>query len=140
MKETKTFSERLRARSLKATNTRLQVMTVISAYGKAMPFSEIQNALNPVDRVTLYRTIHALSDNGIIHKAIVTESETYYAMCSQSCDSEHHHHQHVHFKCTKCNEVTCVETDVRVQFSIPGHQLAHFEIEASGLCPNCNEL
>lgn len=137
MKDTATYSERLRARSLKATSARVQLMELISDFGKAMPFSEIQKALQPIDRVTLYRTINALVEHGIIHKAIVTEGETYYAMCSHSCDSDHHHHQHVHFKCSACNEVTCVETDVRVQFSIPGHQVAQFEIQASGICPNC---
>ena len=72
------LAELLRERKLKATSTRLEVLSVISDYNKAIPFSEIQNALHNFDRVTLYRTIHALMENGIIHKALIEEKETFF--------------------------------------------------------------
>lgn len=138
MKENTPFATLLRDRNLKATATRIEVLSLISAYKKPMPFSLIQKSLQGFDRVTLYRTIHALSENGIIHKALMDENETYYAVCSSSCSKDNHQHKHIHFKCSACNEVSCVQTDASLQVSIPGYLTTHFEVEASGLCVSCN--
>ena len=132
------LAELLRERKLKATSTRLEVLSVISDYNKAIPFSEIQNALHNFDRVTLYRTIHALMENGIIHKALIEEKETFFAVCSNSCSSDCHNHKHIHFKCSSCQAVTCVQADRPISFSIPGHSIESFEIEARGVCATCN--
>lgn len=137
MKENVKLAERLRDRKLKATATRLEVLSIISKYKKAIPFSEIQNALQGFDRVTLYRTINALSENGIIHKALITEKDTFFAVCSDGCSSDSHDHKHIHFKCTSCQAVTCVQIDRPINFSVPGHSIENFEIEASGVCASC---
>jgi Fur family ferric uptake transcriptional regulator len=132
------LAELLRERKLKATSTRLEVLSVISDYNKAIPFSEIQEALQGFDRVTLYRTLHALMENGIIHKALIDENETFFALCSMSCSSNHHDHKHIHFKCTNCHAVTCVQAVHPISLSIPGHSIENFEIEATGVCSSCN--
>jgi len=138
MEENIHLVEILRERKLKVTSTRLEVLLVISDYNKAIPFSEIQNALHGFDRVTLYRTLHALIENGIIHKALIDEKETFFAMCSSSCLSNYHNHKHIHFKCSRCQSVTCVQADSPIIFSIPEHSIENFEIEAKGLCASCN--
>lgn len=137
MEERAHLAELLRTRSLKATSTRLEVLSVISEYEKAIPFSEIQQVLNDFDRVTLYRTIQALIENGIIHKALIDENETYYALCNKHCTSDCHQHKHVHFKCTRCHEVTCVETAQPIIISIQGYSIESFEVEATGICASC---
>jgi len=137
MEERTHLAELLRTRNLKATSTRLDVLSVISDFGRAIPFSEIQDELDDFDRVTLYRTIHALIENGIIHKALIDENETFYALCTKNCTSDCHQHKHVHFKCTKCKAVTCVETARPIIISIQGHSIENFEIEASGICVSC---
>lgn len=138
MEENIHLAELLRERKLKATPTRLDVLSVISDYNKAIPFSEIQHALHGFDRVTLYRTLHALVDNGIIHKALIDEKETFFAMCSKNCTSDTHNHKHIHFKCSRCQAVTCVQTVNPISLSIPGHLIEDFEIEATGVCASCN--
>lgn len=131
------LAELLRERNLKATATRLQVLSVIANYGNAIPYSGIQKDLESFDRVTLYRILHTLEDKGIIHKALIDESETFYALCSRNCTTHHHHHNHIHFKCTQCREVTCVPSSNDIQPSIPGHVIEYFTIEATGICAVC---
>ena len=138
MEENILLRQLLRERKLKATSTRLDVLAVISGYNKAIPFSEIQNALHDFDRVTLYRTINSLMKSGIIHKASVGEKETFYAVCSSKCSSDSHNHKHIHFKCSNCKAVTCVQADSAINFAIPGHTINNFEIEATGICVACN--
>lgn len=138
MKDQPTFENRLRARNLKATTTRLAVLSALANSTQAMPHSALQNAMPGVDRVTLYRTIQALTETGIIHKAMVEEGETYYALCSTKCTPEQHQHKHIHFKCTQCQNVTCVQANQAIHLSIPGHQIHDFDITASGICQACS--
>ncbi len=128
----------LKDRKLKVTSTRLTVLSIIYEYPKAIPYSKLQKALHNFDRVTLYRTLNALTENGIIHKAMVDENENFYALCSSNCTSEIHNHKHVHFKCKHCKEVSCVQSDNAIDFSIPGYFVENFEIEATGICKGCN--
>jgi len=138
MGENSQLAKLLRERKLKATSTRLEVLSVISDYNKAIPYSEIQNALPGFDRVTLYRTLHALMESGIIHTALKDENETFYATCSKSCTTDMHMHKHIHFKCTACHAVTCVQAANPINLSISGHLIDDFKIEATGVCSSCN--
>ncbi|NJB81814.1 Fur family transcriptional regulator [Wenyingzhuangia aestuarii] len=134
--ETK-FIELLRDRNLKATPKRLELLTVVAAFNSAIPYSELQKKLKHFDRVTLYRTLHALLDGGIIHKASVSSDEVYYAMCKEYCTSECHNHKHVHFKCVECLEVSCVNTTNTIQIQIPNVQIQQVDVEVSGVCSKC---
>ena len=42
------------------------------------------------------------------------------------------------FKCKHCKEVSCVQSDNAIDFSIPGYFVENFEIEATGICKGCN--
>jgi Fur family ferric uptake transcriptional regulator len=128
----------LRDHGLRATATRLQVLSVLTSSAKAVSYSHMQKSLAAFDRVTLYRTIHAMIENGIIHKAIADESETYYALCSHQCSQESHDHQHIHFRCTSCDQVSCVHPSNDIHVSVPGHLVESFQIEVTGRCASCN--
>ena len=101
MLDIKKIKELLHKRELKATNSRIDLLSNLDKFGSAMPYSAIQKSLKGRDRVTLYRTLQTLSDKGIIHKAATIDNEDYYAICGLSCTSQDHVHNHVHFKCSK---------------------------------------
>lgn len=132
------FTNLLRARSLKATTLRLDFLSKLSDYGKAMPYAEIQKALAPVDRVTLYRTIEMLTSKGVIHKAYQEGSNTYYAICDHHhCNSEEHQHNHLHFKCVECESVTCEPSSEQLKISLPGYKVNQVSISVEGVCKTC---
>ena len=139
MNETKDikFIELLRNRNLKATPKRIELLTVIANYGSAMPYGEVQKVLKHYDRVTLYRTINALLDGGIIHKASVSGDDVYYAMCKEYCTSHTHNHKHIHFKCTECLEVSCVNSKTPIVVEIPNVLVKNVEVEVMGICSKC---
>ncbi len=137
MKNSDELKELLRNRDLKATPTRLQVLLAIAASPNASSYSSIQTALENYDRITLYRTLNVLMDKGIVHKALTDENETYYALCSQNCNSHTHHHPHIHFKCEQCQEVSCVKTEKPIEVKVQGHQINSYELKATGVCGNC---
>ncbi|MGB0424289.1 MAG: Fur family transcriptional regulator, partial [Flavobacteriales bacterium] len=120
MDEKNKLAALLRERKLKATPTRLAVLELFLENDNAVAHSVMQEQLEDFDRVTLYRILQALLEHGVIHKAFTRDNETYYALCSHTCSSQQHQHEHIHFKCTKCEEVSCVQIEQPIQLQIPG--------------------
>jgi len=130
----------LKDRQIKATSKRMEVLTLIANYNSAIPYSSLQKSLQGFDRVTLYRTLNTLLDGGVIHKASVSTDEVYYAMCRHYCTSEKHHHKHIHFKCTACKSVSCVETTSPISIEVPNASVQEIEIEVKGICETCLQV
>lgn len=136
-KDKQHFTELLRSRSLKATVHRVDLLVNMNAHKSAIPFSGIQKIMPNMDRVTLYRTMDALVKKGIIHQAYREESERYYALCGAGCDTEHHNHEHLHFKCNICEEVTCQQLSQKINIELADYDIHQISMNASGVCPNC---
>lgn len=135
--DTQHFKDLLRSRALKATSTRLNLLVAMQEYHSAMPYSVIQERFKSIDRVTLYRTLESLKEQGVIHKAFQENNEVYYAICGKNCDKSQHDHDHIHFKCVKCENVTCEKPDKKVNVSIPEHEVFKMTIHIEGVCKHC---
>ncbi len=127
----------LKKRNLKVTSNRLNLISKILNNGSAMSYTNIQRAMQPIDRVTLYRTLEKLKEKGIIHTAFQDKKESYYAMCENTCDENLHHHEHVHFKCNLCDQISCEKLKQVIKLSIPGFTIAKTAINLEGICKNC---
>lgn len=127
----------LHSRALKATNTRLSLLAQMEKYESAMPYSAIQETFKSLDRVTLYRTLESLKEQGVIHKAFQENNDIYYAICGSNCGKDHHHHDHLHFKCVKCEAVTCEKSSKKVEISVQDFEIHNVSIHIEGICKNC---
>ena len=128
----------LQQKELKATPTRVEFLRLLQSKNpSAVTFSMIQKFCKSADRVTLYRTIQTFIDNGVIHKAHQSEEETYYALCSHNCSSEAHFHNHLHFKCTSCKQVTCEHLTEEVKIVLPNFKIHKVGIDVEGTCSSC---
>ena len=137
MTTTSSIKELLKKRNLKVTELRMALLEIISSLGKAISYQEIQNSLINFDRITLYRTLNTFIERGILHKIILEDHQSFYALCSIECSTEGHQNQHVHFQCNQCKEVSCLETKEPIQLAISNHFVDDIEITASGLCQEC---
>lgn len=126
--------------ALKATSPRLNLLKAMQNYHSAMPYSAIQKEMHPIDRVTLYRTLESLSSKGIIHKAHQENNEIFYAICGNDCGVDHHNHDHIHFKCVKCENVTCEKPIKNLEISLANYQIHKVSIQMEGLCKVCLKL
>ncbi len=131
------FKDLLSDRALKVTSPRLNLLIQMEAYKSAMPYSAIQKAMKSTDRVTLYRTLETLKGQGIIHNAFQENNEVYYAICGQKCSKDHHHHDHIHFKCENCKSVTCEHLSNTIKLSLPDYEIHKVSIHVKGLCKLC---
>lgn len=131
------IKEILKKRNLKATSNRLNLLMKLQNNGSAMSYSNIQNTMQPIDRVTLYRTIEKLKEKGIIHTAYQSNNEVYYAICGMDCSTDNHSHNHVHFKCLKCKTVTCEDLLKSLKISLPKHEIHNVAVNVNGICEIC---
>ena len=135
--ESNKIKEMLKKRNLKATSNRLSLLTKMQNNGSAMSYSNIRSIMQPIDRVTLYRTIEKLKEKGIIHTAFQSNNEIYYAICGMDCSSENHVHNHIHFKCSKCETVTCEDVLNSLNISLPRHEIHNISVNVKGICEVC---
>ncbi len=135
----KEFGSILKANNLKITQPRLRVLQIVSDKKTAISQPDLEKILGTeIDRVTLYRILSSFEDKGILHKVFDLNGTATYAICSTKCTAHHHHDQHVHFICSVCNSVFCLDEISIPQIKLPPNFSLHgIAINALGLCDSC---
>lgn len=135
------FATLLKRNKLRVTKPRLSVLGVISAKQVAVSQPDLEKMLGKeIDRVTLYRCLATFEEKGILHKVFDLNGTAAYAMCDASCSAEQHADQHVHFICSKCNQVYCLDEIKLPQLAIPNnYRLEQVGVNAIGICAACNQ-
>ena len=134
------FEDMLDKHQLKKTAPRLRVLSMMYSKNTATSQPDLENVMHDIDRVTLYRILNIFEEKGIIHKVFDLNGTANYAVCHSDCEAHHHHDEHVHFNCTACKNVYCLN-----ELSLPGITLPagfkpeSFTLYASGLCPKCDK-
>lgn len=130
----------LKAKNISVTPFRLAVLAVFENANAAIDQKELEHALGTFDRITLYRTIKKFLACNMIHEIVMPGEERKMALCPKECSYKHegHIHQHIHFKCTACNQVLCVETGQLPELKLAGFQISSLELQARGICNACN--
>ena len=132
------FEALLEKHHLKKTSPRLKVLSMLSAKDVATSQPDLESVMVDIDRVTLYRILSAFEEKGIIHKVFDLNGTANYAMCSSNCEENHHHDEHLHFNCTNCKNVYCLDELSLPPLKLPkGFRPEGFTIYATGLCPKC---
>lgn len=128
----------LKDHSLRITNCRLDVMQFFIDEKNALSQGDLEGSLEQYDRVTLYRTLNSFLDSGILHKIPNEEGTATYGMCYDTCSPDHHHHNHIHFKCNTCGQIECLEEKEVPQVSVPkGYQVEGINMILDGVCASC---
>lgn len=133
------FDQLLEKHNLKKTAPRFSVLEVLSKRDVATSQPNLEEILGKeVDRVTLYRILKTFEEKGIIHKIIDANGTANYAVCHSSCTEHQHRDEHLHFNCSICKNVYCLN-DVHIPtFNLPsGFEASTINLVASGVCPNC---
>jgi Fur family ferric uptake transcriptional regulator len=134
------FEALLEKHHLKKTAPRLKVLSMLADKNVATSQPDLEGVMNDIDRVTLYRILSAFEEKGIIHKVFDLNGTANYAMCSSNCGENHHHDEHLHFNCTNCKNVYCLDDLDMHGIDLPsGFKLEGFTLYATGLCPKCSK-
>ncbi|QEC52476.1 Fur family ferric uptake transcriptional regulator [Anseongella ginsenosidimutans] len=137
----KKFRELLEKHHLKKTGQRLDVLNVLFSKKEATSQPTLESLLGQhINRVTLYRILKTFEEKGIIHRIIDLNGTANYAPCSSACTEHEHHDEHIHFNCTACNKLYCLN-DIHIPgFTMPaGFKPEMINMVISGTCRNCNK-
>jgi Fur family ferric uptake transcriptional regulator len=140
MPDNQNHNQLLAKHNLKITVPRLSVLQVLNSRAMATSQPDLEQLLGKqVDRVTLYRTLSTFEDKGIIHKVMGLNGTSNYALCASTCTQQQHHDEHVHFNCTVCFSVYCMDALKIPQLQIPdGFTSQKIDLMVSGVCDKCN--
>lgn len=135
-----TISEILKSSGLRITDTRQEVLQQFLTVNSAVSQGDIeQNLGEGTDRVTVYRTLKTFLEKGIIHKILDDAGGVKYAICKEQCQHGQHQHNHLHFKCSVCEETQCLENHFIPDFILPqGFKTEEVNVLLQGVCPKCN--
>ncbi|MBD1386492.1 transcriptional repressor [Mucilaginibacter rigui] len=134
------FEDMLQKHNLKKTAPRLRVLSMMYSKNTATSQPDLESVMNDIDRVTLYRILNVFEEKGIIHKVFDLNGTANYAVCHSDCQENHHHDEHLHFNCTVCKNVYCLNELNMPRLTLPaGFEAQGFTLYASGLCPKCSK-
>lgn len=130
----------LQQHSLKNTRLRKAVLSLLMASEKGLSHQDLSKTLDvDFDRVTLFRTLHAFEEAGILHKIIDPNGIAKYAYTTPEKTAQEH--CHAHFICMKCQEVFCLDELFPLQeIKVPeGFSKKAIDVQIKGYCSACNE-
>lgn len=133
-----TVSELLQQVSGRSTPARKSVLSILLSAPTALNHHNIEEAVQQqdlsIDRVTLYRTLDWLVEQGIAHRiASVNRSWYFSALAHPELEP------HAHFHCKKCQQIYCLE-DVHAAplNNLPkDYQLEEADLCLQGQCVSC---
>jgi Fur family ferric uptake transcriptional regulator len=126
------LAARLRARGLRVTTQREQVLSAVRSLGHATP-EQISDAVSDVDLTTVYRTLELLEDIGLVRHAHLGHGAPSYRPAGD---------EHIHVVCHACGSVA--DADPSLVDDLAGHlrgdtgfvlDRSHFTV--FGQCRNC---
>jgi len=118
------------------TPTRKKILEMFKTSTEAISSAMIEESLSgTADRSTVYRTLQAFEEDGLIHKVVDPSGKLFYAACKK-CSHEEHAHNHFHFKCEKCEKVECLDEKVKMP-ALKGYIIHDFYGVVNGVCSNC---
>jgi Fur family ferric uptake transcriptional regulator len=136
----KKVEEILQQHSLKNTKIRQAVLGLLMQSTEGLSHQDLSKSLDmDFDRVTLFRTLHAFEENGILHKIIDLNGTAKYAYTLPQ-DKNTGNHSHAHFMCLNCGQVVCLdETFLLNEIKVPqGFEKKTIDVQVKGVCAKCN--
>ena len=123
----------LRERGVRATPIRLRVLSALLGHHEAVAAPALLEELrreNPTDKVSLYRTLETLCQEGLLTRHEAGDGSVRY------CAAGPAHPEHHHFYCLSCGRLYCLGQDaVQVGTSVPG--VRHVSVRLDGTCGAC---
>ena len=137
MKDEKRYLEMLARRDIQPTAIRLLVLDVLMRAKQSLSLTDLDNALDTVDKSTIYRTLTLFLGHHLIHSIDDGTGSVKYAVCQDDCSCAVGD-LHTHFHCERCNRTFCFSNLPAPMVKLPeGFTIDSINYVLKGLCPEC---
>ena len=129
--------------NLDATANRIRILEVIGNNSFPLSALDIYNILergNTINRVTVYRILDLLVENGVVERISTGGRSFYYGLAPNDF-----HKRHAHFYCKNCGRMDClspeslnIDTEPLLK-TFPG-RIDKVEVRIDGICKNCEKI
>jgi Fur family ferric uptake transcriptional regulator len=128
----------IRQTGSRVTRGRVVVLATLIEAKRALTHSEVEariDRLYEIDRVTVYRVLEWLTDQGLAHR--IAGDDRVWRFNAGTHPG--HSGSHPHFQCNTCGDVVCLDDTAKVpSVSLPaGFQGEAVELTVKGLCASC---
>jgi Fur family transcriptional regulator, ferric uptake regulator len=129
---------RMKEKAMRVTSPRLAMLKVLAAAKHPLSAEQVHEAAgdDKLDLVTIYRSLGAMDDAGIVQRHPLERGRSLYALVSPG----HHHH---HVICRRCGRIDrlpgCDTSRLEAAARTKGYaELTHI-MEIYGICPACTQ-
>jgi Fur family peroxide stress response transcriptional regulator len=119
---------------MRVSHHRVKVLHLLKTHKGHLSAKQVYDSIAPeipsLSRTTVFNTLNALAQNGLIGAVMVPAGEMRY---------EYAPHEHCHFFCTECNEIIDTEFACghRHALESQGHKVRSLHGCFSGVCREC---
>lgn len=134
------YANLLQGANLDITENRLHVLEVVGNNGYPLSAADIFKTLErstTINRVTVYRILDLLVNNGLVERISTGGRAFYYGMAPNE-----NHFPHPHFYCKRCGQMDCLNPESLgvdtegLWKTFPG-RIDKVEVRVDGVCKNC---
>jgi len=134
------YRQLLQSANLEATANRLRVLEVVGNNTSPLSAGDIIQILartTTINRVTVYRILDLLVDNGLVERLSTGGRAFYYGLAPNA-----HHRPHPHFYCKHCGQMDCLDPQSLNVNAGPlwknyAGKIEKVEVRVDGICKNC---
>ena len=127
----------LEGKGVKPTANRILVVRELMQATHPVSLSELESALEPMDKSAIFRTLELLTEKELLHSIDDGSRSQKYELCTNHDHDDISHH-HVHFYCENCKATFCFDDIAVPAINIPEGFSAHsVNYVVKGLCPKC---
>lgn len=127
----------LNSNGIKPTANRILVMKELSKITHPVSLADLETALAPMDKASIFRVLEIFSEKDIVHVIEDGSRSLKYELC-QGKDHHSVSDQHAHFYCEECGGVFCLDEVSLPQINIPGeYRVKSINFMFKGVCPDC---
>ena len=127
--------EILLSKNLRITKSRVKILDYFRNSNKAFSHTDLEKVFSiEMDRVSIYRILHAFEEAEILCKIIDSNASTLYTFTGGHAS----HTDHPHFKCNECDNVQHLP-DLPKQYleKLNKHKITSFQLVVEGTCEQC---